>query len=157
MNDTGCTNCGLKADVYDQEGKCPLCQSAQNGTKNNRDGGNSITNKDMSHLTDAQQRLRRAAIKAISEHGSARAAAEVLDTNHGVILMARDGKDTPAAYRALGIRKTDRYRLHYEAGRGEEGKRIREEIKDEIERMECGSFTEYVDSLRFLAKSIGEL
>lgn len=53
--------------------------------------------------------------------------------------------------RLLDIRKTDRHRLHYEAGRGEEGEQKREEIKREMESLGFSSFTDYVDWLRDIA------
>lgn len=99
---TGFTRCGAcgqyQPDV--QNGRCATCRQSPNGAQ--ADDSRAVdfsTTKSEPTMTPLQQ----AAIDAIKEYGGLRAAGRALEVNHGIIGLARDGKDFPAAREALGL------------------------------------------------------
>lgn len=69
--------------------------------------------------------------------------------SHATLRRIANGHEPSAATcRAMGVRKTDRYRLHYECGRGAAGRKRDRGLRDEMAAAGVGSFTEYVDWLR---------
>lgn len=108
-----CALCGMDAPYYDADGLCPLCSPEfSNGrhssvTEIYQNGAvESVTTCDTDNSTSELQRRAR---KAIETYGGIRPAARVLgeklgeEINHGVIGMAANGKDFPAARRVLGM------------------------------------------------------
>lgn len=106
-----CAACGLTADVYDEDGRCALCSgdTRENGSSARIQAGQACTTEDVRNLS----KLQRAALEAISEHGSMRAAADALGLNHAAISRALDGHGGRAVYRALSVRKTEGYTLAF--------------------------------------------
>ena len=62
--------------------------------------------------------------------------------------IAKGANPSRETCKVLGVRKSDRHRLHYECGRGETGREREAQLRAEMQAAGTESFTEYVDMLR---------